>query len=52
MDELKECHTERSKSDREGEILYNVPYMWNVKEMIQMNLQKVTHRLQKQTYGC
>ena len=49
---LKECHTEWSKSDREGEILYNVPYMWNVKEMIQMNLQKETHRLRKQTYGC
>ena len=26
--------------------------MWNVKEMIQMNLQKETHRLRKQTYGC
>ena len=31
MDEPKECHTERSKSDREGEILYDIPYMWNLK---------------------
>ena len=24
-------HTEWSKSDREGEILYDTPYMWNLK---------------------
>ena len=27
----RECHTERSKSDREGEILHDTPYMWNLK---------------------
>ena len=26
-----ECYTEWSKSDREGEILYGTPYMWNLK---------------------
>ena len=26
-----ECHTEWSKSDREGEISYDIPYMWNLK---------------------
>ena len=30
MDEPRECHTEWSKSDREGEILYDSPYMWNL----------------------
>ena len=53
MDELKECHTERSKSDREGEILYNVPYMWNVKAMVQMTLfikRKQTHRKKKKNH--
>ena len=24
-------HTKWNKSDREGEILYNIPYMWNIK---------------------
>ena len=27
------------KSDREVEIPYDIPYMWNLKKMIQMNLQ-------------
>ena len=27
MDGPRDCHTERSKSDREGEILYGIPYM-------------------------
>ena len=31
MDGPRECHTEWSKSDREGEILYNISYMWNLK---------------------
>ena len=33
----RECHTDRSKSDIEGEMSYDIPYMWNLK-MIQMNL--------------
>ena len=28
MDGPRECHTE---SDREGEISYDIPYMWNLK---------------------
>ena len=31
MDWPRECHTEWSKSDREGEISYDIPYMWNLK---------------------
>ena len=31
MDGLRDCHTEWSKSDREGEILYDIPYMWTLK---------------------
>ena len=30
MDGPRDCHTERSKSDREGEILYDIPYMYNL----------------------
>ena len=32
MDEPRGCHTEWCKSDREIEILYNIPYMQNQKE--------------------
>ena len=31
MDGPKDCHTEWSKSDRKGEISYDVSYMWNLK---------------------
>ena len=31
MDRPRECHTEWGKSDREGEILYDIPYTWNIK---------------------
>ena len=31
MDRPKDCHTERSKSDREREISYDITYMWNLK---------------------
>ena len=41
-----------STSGREGEMSYDIPYMWNLKKkkMVQMNLltkQKDTHRLRK-----
>ena len=55
MDGPRECHTEYSKSDREGEIPYDIPYMQNLEDVIQMNLftkKKSTHRLREQTYGC
>ena len=31
MDELGDCHTERSQSDREREILYDILYVWTTK---------------------
>ena len=30
MDGLRDCHTEWSKSNREGEIPYDIPYMLNL----------------------
>ena len=32
------CHTEWSKSDRESQIPYDNAYIWNLKNMVQMNL--------------
>ena len=57
MDGQEDFHTEWSKPDREGEIPYEIPYKWNLKEMIQMNLltkQKQAHELQEQepAYAC
>ena len=42
------------KLDREGEISYDFPYMWNLKRNNTNELmkQKETHRLRKQTYVC
>ena len=31
MDGPRQCYTEWSQSDREGEILYDIPYIWNLK---------------------
>ena len=31
MDGPKDCHTERNKSEREGEISDDIPYTWNLK---------------------
>ena len=53
MDGPKECHTELSNSGREGEMSYDIPYMWILKKkkkMVRMNLltkQKDTHRPRK-----
>ena len=52
MDGPTECHTERGWPEREGEIVCDIPYTW---EMIQTNLltkQKQTHRLREWAYGC
>ena len=46
----RECHTEWSKSDREGEILYDIPYMWNLKNDPNELRNSLTDR--KWTYGC
>ena len=32
MDETKDSHTEWSKSDKEGQISYDIAYMWNLKK--------------------
>ena len=32
MNGPRKCHTEWSKSDREGKISYGIPYMWNLKQ--------------------
>ena len=31
MDGARECHTEWSESDTEGEISYDIPHIWNLK---------------------
>ena len=31
MDESRDCHTERSKPNRERQISYDITYMWNLK---------------------
>ena len=47
------CHIESSKSDREGEISYNIPYMWNLKRHDTNELVYKTEidRLREWTYG-
>ena len=51
MEGPKERHTKWSKSNRGGEILNDIPYMWNLKEMIQTNL-RTKQKDRKQTSGC
>ena len=31
MDESRDCHTERSKPNRERQMSYDITYMWNLK---------------------
>ena len=52
MERPRQCHTEWSKSDREGEISYDIPYMWNLKrnDTNEFTKQKETHT--EQTYSC
>ena len=45
MNGPREGHTERSKSEREGEISYDVPYMWNLKRKDTNGLTYKTGRL-------
>ena len=42
-----ECHTEWSMPDREGEMRYDTPYMWNLKERVWMNF--LTKQRERQT---
>ena len=40
MNGPRQYHTEQSKSEKEGEMSCDIPYMWNLKEIIiQMNVQ-------------
>ena len=54
MDGPRDCHTERSKLEREKQISYINAYMWNLEKVVQMILfakQKQRHRCREQTYG-
>ena len=45
MDGARACHNEWSQSDREWEILYDIPYMWNLKRNDTNELTYKTDRL-------
>ena len=53
MEGHRDCHSEWSKLEREGKVLYDVPYMWNLKrnDTNELPNQKPTHRLRDQTYS-
>ena len=38
MDGLRDCHTERSKLEREKQISYINAYMWTLEKVVQMIL--------------
>ena len=48
----RDCHTEWRQSDREGEILYDIPYLKNLKrnDTSEFIKQKQTHRLRQWIY--
>ena len=48
------CHTEWSKSDREGEILCDISYVWNLKrnDTNEFTYKRETHRLREWAHGC
>ena len=50
----RDCHTEWSWSDREGEIPYDIPYMWNWKrnDTSELTKQKEIHGLREWIYSC
>ena len=49
MDGPRDCHTEWSKSDREGEISYDISHMWNLNrnDTNELTKQKETHILKE-----
>ena len=49
MDGPRDCQTECSKQDREREISYDIPYMWNQKRNDTNELTKQTYRLREET---
>ena len=52
MDGLRECHTEWSKSNRQGEMSYGIPYTYNLKGNDTNELTKQTRWFREQAYGC
>ena len=54
MDGPREHHIEWSKSEREGEISYDIPYMWHLKRNYtnKLTYKTETHRLKEPSHGC
>ena len=52
MQRSRDCHTEWSKLDREGETSYNIPFMWNLKRRDTNELICKTDSKTQRTYGC
>ena len=54
MDGPRECHTNWSKSDREREISYDIPYMPNLKgnDSSELTKEKEIYRIKEWVYGC
>ena len=48
----RDCYSEGSKSDRGGETLYDIPFMWNLKrnDTNELTRQKETHRTSKMSF--
>ena len=52
MDEPRDYHTRRSKSENERKIPYDITYMWNLKyDTNELIYKTETQRHRKQTYG-
>jgi len=47
MDGPKECHTELSNSGREGEMSYDIPYMWNLKKKKKNGTNELTYKTER-----
>ena len=53
MDGTIDAHNERSKSEREGQIPYDISYIWNLIYGTNESFhRKENHGLREQTCGC
>ena len=54
MDGPRDYHTKQSKSEKKGQIPYNVTYMWilKYKSTYLLKRKKQTYRHREQTYSC
>ena len=54
MDGPRVCQLSKVKFDREGEILYDIHYIWNLKinDTNELTYKTEAHRLKKQTHRC